>query len=392
MGKVLILGLYTLEVFVIWYFYIKSLDTSPKAAYDFPQIEISQTDYIDAINPDTGKLTIQGWTRAPNNILYNQSLSTVYWPILSRTKQWNYFYVVNDNYLVTMAHANIGVIKSAYVNILDIKDPDKVTETLVKDFFDSYVHIDPIQKGKDLYSTIVHPELNMTFRPSGGKDVGISINSKTEEHSIIGEFTTELFKTEGLTVLQDQSEDGYFHEFNTKVPLELSGELKLNGKTIMDCTKTTCLGLHDYGRTIGKYMNSWIWGTTVFRTPSKKSKKKTHKVGINISLAEKENVASGTAVFIDDKLLKLDSLVIKKITDDEWSIKNYQGKSVKYPENQVDLKFKVTGKHKIHYNFYIVEVDFNSNFGFFSGSIKTKEHDIKFDNKFGFIEEMFSRW
>jgi len=112
----------------------------------------------------------------------------------------------------------------------------------------------------------------------------------------------------------------------------------------MSCTKnSTCLGLHDNGRSIGKYINTWVWGTAAFRTKSKKNKKQ-HKLGINISLSQEPQTASGDALWIDDKLYKLDALVITKQSPTEWHIQTYKGKGAKYPNNKVDVTFR--GKFK----------------------------------------------
>ena len=104
----------------------------------------------------------------------------------------------------------------------------------------------------------------------------------------------------------------------------------------MKCTeKSTWSGLHDNVRSIGTYMNSWVWGTSAFRITDNKSKKE-HKIGINISLTQKPCVASGDALFIDGKIYKLDALIITKKSDNEWSIKSFKGNSIKYPMNEVD--------------------------------------------------------
>lgn len=134
-------------------------------------------------------------------------------------------------------------------------------------------------------------------------------------------------------------------------------------------------------------MNTWVWGTTVFRAKS------GHKVGINISMSEKNQDSSGDAMFIDGKLYKLDALVVTKKSQDLWTIESYQGEGVKFPNNQVKMTFEVKKRHKIYKNIFIIEIDFNSNYGFFSGSVKSEDgHYIEFDNRFGFVEEMFSRW
>ena len=380
---------------IIWgtHFYFQSIDNTPSPIYDLAQTELPSNVPLQVVDPVTGMLKVQGWTKTPNLLSYNPSLSKTYWPVLSRNKQWNYFYIVNEDYLITMAHANVGLFKTAYVNILDIKKDFKMSEISVIDFLNKHVFIDVEKNGDGIYSLIDHPKLQMKFiRPEGDENTNISIHSHTDQMEFEGALTT-IGQSEGITQVENGSEDGAYHNFNTKYIVDFIGEIKINGTTIMKCTEeSTCFGLHDNGRSIGTYMNSWVWGTVAFRVKDKITNRE-NKVGINISLTQKPCISSGDALFIDGKIYKLDALIIKKISNNEWSIKSYKGNSIKYPKNEVDIIFKIANRHKTYQNYILIEVDFNSNFGYFSGNLKTADgHKIDFENQFGFVEEMFSRW
>jgi len=353
---------------------------------------------MQVVNETTGQLKIHGWAKHPNKLTYDTSFFKGDWPILSRQKQWNYFYVVNDDYLVTMAHTNLGVIKASYINILQIGGDYNVTETVVEDYFGQHVYIDTTtecsKKTSDflsLTSRVNHPTLNMKFmKRDGEKDVKVDFTSNTDSHTISGKLTGSNF-SEGITQIDNFKGDEKFHSFNTKLLVDFLGDIQLNGNTIMSCTKSKrCYGLHDNGRSFGTYMNTWVWGTTTFEV---KAAKKSSKVGINISLSEKGQESSGDALWVDDKIYKLDSLVVKKVTDDEWKISVAKVPHPKYPKNKFTGTFKVANRHKINKNMIAIEIDFNSNFGYFSGEIETADgHKLAFKDKFGFVEEMFSRW
>ena len=317
-------------------FYFQSLDNTPIAIYELPQTEIPRDVAMQVVDPVTGMLKIQGWAKNPNKLSYNPNMSKTYWPILSRSKQWNYFYIVNEDFLITMAHANVGVFKTAYVNILDIKNNFKMDEINVLDYLHKYVYIDVEKNGDGIYSLVDHPNLQMKYiRPEGDQNIDITIHSDTDKLKFDAEITA-INQSEGITQVENGTEDGSYHNFNTKFIVDFVGEVKINGTTIMNCTeKSTWFGLHDNGRSIGTYMNSWVWGTSAFRITDSKSKKE-HKIGINISLTQKPCVASGDALFIDGKIYKLDALIITKKSDNEWSIKSFKGNSIKYPMNEVD--------------------------------------------------------
>ena len=317
-------------------FYFQSLDNTPIAIYELPQTEIPRDVAMQVVDPVTGMLKIQGWAKNPNKLSYNPNMSKTYWPILSRSKQWNYFYIVNEDFLITMAHANVGAFKTAYVNILDIKNNFKMDEINVLDFLHKYVYIDVEKNGDGIYSLVDHPNLQMKYiRPEGDQNIDITIHSDTDKLKFDAEITA-INQSEGISHVENGTEDGSYHSVKTKFIVDFVGEVKVNGTTIMKCTeKSTWSGLHDNVRSIGTYMNSWVWGTSAFRITDSKSKKE-HKIGINISLTQKPCVASGDALFIDGKIYKLDALIITKKSDNEWSIKSFKGNSIKYPMNEVD--------------------------------------------------------
>ena len=107
-----------------------------------------------------------------------------------------------------MAHANIGVIKTSYINVLNIKGNYTVTETVVEDYFGNYVFIDTAKNGAGIYSVVDHPQLQMKFvKPEGDEHIKIDVNSVTDTHSITGNLTSVKL-TEGITQVEDQTKDG----------------------------------------------------------------------------------------------------------------------------------------------------------------------------------------
>ena len=347
-------------------YYFKSLDNTFKPVAELKNTQLSSTEEMQVVDPVTGKLKVTGWALYPNKLSYQPSLSKTYWPILSRSKQWNYFYIRTKDYFVTMAHANVGVVKSSYINVLKIGGNFEVTETVIEDFFGNYVFIDVNKNGNGIYSVVEHPDLTMKFiKPEGDEKVKIDVKSHTDGHSITADLTGVKW-SEGITHIENQTPEGDYHSFNTKALVEFLGSVKVNGTTIIKCTeKEPCMGLHDNGRSIGKYINSWVWGSLVFKTPPTKKNKKGKKIGLNLSLSDEFQNSSGDIVWIDDKLYKLDSLRVTKKTRDEWEIVTNTYKGQKYAGNKVNLTYKVANKHTLSKNFILIDIDFNSNFGFF---------------------------
>lgn len=71
------------------------------------------------IDEKTGLVTMNGYLKFPNKLFYSHDLlmrSSKSVPILNRHKIFNYFNVANDNYLVTLAIIDIGLIRGAFIN------------------------------------------------------------------------------------------------------------------------------------------------------------------------------------------------------------------------------------------------------------------------------------
>jgi len=68
-------------------------------------------------------------------------------------KVFNYFNIVHENYLVTMAHLDVGLMRVAFVNVRDMKTGE-VQEIKIDDFLSDKVHIDYSKIGDEIYSSI----------------------------------------------------------------------------------------------------------------------------------------------------------------------------------------------------------------------------------------------
>ena len=349
--------------------------------------ELSSSEPLELLDPKSGLLRYEGWSKFPNKWLYNPEMNKAYTPLFNRQKHWNYFYFISDSYLVTMAHTDLGLVKAAYINIKDIKDLSKpMIQVKIEDFFGNYINIDTEKNGPGIQSTVAHENLNMTFsrRPEEFK-TNIKVSGHSESGPIEGSFTANSKGYEGISYISSVPNDPYKHSFKYKLQQKFIGNLKLNGKTIISCTeKKPCLGLHDNARGVYSYAGGWFWGSTSFKT-------RDHEIALNFEFSEDNPHSSWDSVFIDGKLYKLDPLVLHKVNKDHW--KWNKAPEANHHSTSIQLEFKRVHEHSIGANYLVYNIDLNSNFGYFSGIIKTEDgQTIKFDDVFGFIEDFNARW
>lgn len=343
---------------------------------------------LELLDPKTGHVAHQGWAKFPNKFLYNPSMSNAYVPVFNRKKFWNYFNVITDSYLVTMAHVDLGLVKASYINIKDIKDLTKpAIEIKVEDLLGKHVTIEGNKNGKGLFSTINHENLNMTFYKRPENDwTNIRVSGKSSSGLIKANFTVDSKDVEGMSWISAFPGNPTRHNFNTKIPLlKFAGDLSIEGKKLFSCSESApCLGLLDSGRGFFPYIGRWIWGTSAFRAGG-------HDIAINFGYTADDPNASADAVFIDGKLHKLDSLIMKEVTADHWTWERHP-QLHQHKDVSIDLEFRRSESHSIGDNFLFFFMNLKSNFGHFSGSIKVNGETINFDNVFGFIEDFHARW
>ena len=346
-------------------------------------VELRSDIPIEVLNPTTGLVNTEGWTRFPNKIMYNPSMSKSYVPFLKRQKLWNYFYIISEGHLITMAHTDIGLIKAAYVNVRDIKNyKNEIIQTRVEDLFSKYINIFPDINGFGLESSVNHDNLNMTFFARSGGDLkaDIKINANSNQGSLSGSFEADFSNVEGIVGAHSPPKDQYKYFLNIKVPLiRFVGELKLNSKTIVVWTKASpCLGLYDGRRGLSPYINSWIWASSCFKVNG-------NNVAFNIGYSRDNPDSKYDSIFVDGKLYKLDPMIFTQKSENSYAWIKSEGIKT-HPRNSIELSFKRAHSHKLSANYLITAVDFKSNFGTYSGRIQTEDgHDITFENVFGFF-------
>ena len=317
-------------------------------------------------------------------------MSKSYVPILKRQKLWNYFYIISEGHLITMAHTDIGLIKAAYVNVRDIKNyKNEIVEAKVEDLFGKYINIFSDINGFGLESSVNHNDLNMTFFARSGGDLkaDIMINATSSQGLLKGSFKADFSGVEGITGAHSSPKDQYKHFFGTKVPLiKFVGELKLNNKALVTWAKASpCLGLYDGGRSMSPYINSWIWASSCFKVNK-------NNVAFNIGYSRDDPDSKYDSIFVDGKLYKLDSMISTQKSENSYSWTKSEGHNA-HPRNSIELTFERSHSHKLSANYLITAVDFKSNFGNYSGRIRTEDgHDITFTNVFGFFEDFHARW
>ena len=371
--------------------YLQYLPYVPfKHDYERKMTHLNETEVIQTLDLDTGLVKTPGWMRFPNNVVYNHELISSFAKLFGRIKFFNYFYVRDENYLVTMAHCNFGLLSFAFVNIRDIRDYSKpIIEIKIDDHFHQYVSINVDEVGRYIKSAINHPSFNMTFNKKARDDhADIEISANLNSKVLSGRFKANMGGLEGITGIMQNQQDKTKHTLNTKIPLiRFEGSLSYNGESILNCEGSQpCLGLHDNSRAHASYVGRWIWPTTVFRDENNNS------VGINLGHTHDDSNSAFDSVFVNGKMYKLDAHIMREVNEGLYVWDKHPNLN-EHSEATLQLEFKREAIHKLGNNFIFANACLTSSYGKFSGRITTKDGmDIRFKDKFGFYEDMHALW
>lgn len=379
------LGVLNIIILVLLCLYIHNLPYLP-LKYNYTKLnpEVSRNEVFDVLDSQTGALTHKGWARYPNKMLYDPKMAQ---SCRVHRKFWNYYYVIHENYLVTMAHVDLGIAKASYINVRDIKNPSAPTiEVKVEDHFSRYVNIESERNGGGVFSTVNAPNLNMTFFGRANEHTAnINISGSHDKGTLVGNFELNTEGLEGITYLNSPENDPSKHFYGIKIPLiKFVGSLSFNNKPLFTCSKAKpCLGLTDIARNHLPYVYNWIWVSSCFEVG-------TQKVAINMGNKIDDPNSSYDSVYIDGKLYKLDYMVM---TEHNGVYKWTQAPGANQYGTKLELEFVKNTEHHLKKNLGVIFVDLNASYGHFKGKITTEDGKvISFNNVFGFIEDNHSRW
>jgi len=200
--------------------------------------ELSHTEPLELLDPKTGLLRYEGWSKYPNKWLYNPKMNQAYVPIFNRHKFWNYYSLISEDYLITMAHTDLGISKGSYINIKNLKNMSApIVQVKYEDFLGTNTHIDVEKNGEGVYSSVNYETLNMTFlRRPEDTFATIEVSAKSDIGDIQGNFTADAKGYEGIAYISSEPKDPKRHSYKYKLQQKYTGNLKLNGKNIISCT------------------------------------------------------------------------------------------------------------------------------------------------------------
>lgn len=206
-------------------------------------------------NPD-GTLAEPGWA---TDLLLQYERAKIRAAAI-RIKEWDYYCVLSDEYGAAFTVADNGYLGFVSVTILDFKEPEEQTKTIMTAFPLGSFHMPSTSKNGDV--VLDRRNLSLSFRREPERriiEVDLpSFGDRDLKGRIVLDQPPEM---ESMMIATPFSENPHAFYYNQKVNcMPAEGELRL-GSQRLAFNAADCFGVLDWGRGVWTYSNSWYWGS-----------------------------------------------------------------------------------------------------------------------------------
>lgn len=300
-----------------------------------------------------------------------------------RIKEWDYYYIGNNNYGLALTIADNSYMGLGSVSIIDFKTKKFTTKSVMSFMPNGKTKMPASSTEGDVRFN--SKKLNFAFEIKNGKRILKGTFDKYDK-GIDLVFQIELFDepSESMVIATPFDKRHHFY-YNQKINcMRAKGKVTLGGK-IYTFFPEDSFAVLDWGRGVWTYKNTWYWSSLSSVLDGK-------KIGFNLGYGFGNNdKATENMLFYDGKAYKIEAVTFHipktgKQYDylSPWKITSNDG--------TVNLTFTPILNRKDHINALIIKSLQDQVFGSFSGKlvINGKEYEIK--DMVGFAERVTNHW
>ena len=330
------------------------------------------TEAQDLLN-DNGEINDEGYATELLWRYDRKKIKASWW----RIKEWDYYYVLNDDYGITFTIADLGYIGFVAIAFLDFRHKT----------VDQFDHMSILPRGK----------MNL---PASSRSGRIEIKNKKFEISFDKVDNTREIKVnwpevglkaelklldandESMVIATSWEKNRKKFYYNQKINcMPSDGYVIFEDKRYEFNRESSFAGL-DWGRGNWTYRNRWYWG-------SASGMYKDKKLGWNIGYGFTDRrPASENMIFYDGKAHKIEDVFIEFNKDnymDSWKFVSSDGRFEMEFEPVVDRASKT--------NLLLLKSEQHQVFGYYSGKLILDDGtEIVVDRFLGFTEDVLNWW
>ena len=305
-----------------------------------------------------------------------------------RIKEWDYYYIGNQDYALCLTLADAGYVSSLSVSHLEFGDNPVQTNDSELGFF-------PLGKLKlPATSEIgnVHAEvgtLDMYFDNDGTVRhlYGSYDNYCNSKKALIFDITLTDFPEESMVIATPFDKDKHFY-YNQKINcMRADGYFEFNGRLYEFNRENGSLATLDWGRGVWTYDNTWYWGSgqTVLESGD--------VFGFNIGYGfGNTSAASENMQFYNGKAHKLEDITFN-IPMENGEYKYMQPWTFTSSDGRFEMTFKPVIDRQAPVDLKMICMIPHQVFGLMSGTAVLDDGtEIKIKDRLVFAERVHNKW
>ncbi len=303
----------------------------------------------------------------------------------AKIKEWDYYYVGNDNHAICLTVADMGYIGALSATFMDFETPSQITKSSVILFPMGKLHMptstlkgDVIVKNGDVEMCFV---FDGKVRHIFGKYPKFGKNGE----ELAFDFTLSDIPEECMFIATPFDKPKHFY-YNSKINcLTAQGSFSLGDKTY---DLNNALGTLDWGRGVWTYDNTWYWGSLQTILPDGK------KFGFNLGYGfGNTSAASENMLFYDGKAHKLEEVKFNIPGDGTDNVRYTEPWTFTSSDGRLELDFTPIIDRYEPVDLKVFCMIPHQVFGRFNGTCILDDGTvIHLDNVLGFAEKVHNKW
>lgn len=309
-----------------------------------------------------------GYSKKP--MIYTNNKEVNSW----RLKEWDFYQISNREFTLQVTYGHASYAGAIGATLFDYKG--------------AYYH---------LTLPLLFPFRSLSLAPSAGDSCDLKKESKNYKAEISvrpGKRTIKMYNKhknygdcyidialsypedeEGVLVVTPFKNPKHFYHNYKQSSMEVSGEIKIGGKTFTLGSES--FGLIDWGRGRLPYRHTWWWGNGSCRLGE-------GRFGFNIGVFGDTTHATENALFFNGKTHKLDDITYKK-----------EGENIIFTssDRRFEMEFIPTYDNYTELNLLIAHNRCHQLFGNWNGTVTLDDgKKLHINDMFAFVEFAENRW
>ena len=302
-----------------------------------------------------------------------------------RIKEWDYYCICSPEAVLALTIADNGYMGLDSITLLNIGEKWQYTNSPMRLFPMGKTGLPATSLQGDV--KVEGKGYSLSFRNDGKvRTLTAHMDSFAKGQPIDAHIVLTDVPEDSMVIATPFPGDDKAFYYNQKINcLKAEGQVAFDGKTYLFQPEDS-MGVLDWGRGVWTYSNTWYWSSLSGRIDGV-------PFGFNLGYGFGDtSAASENMLFLDGKAYKLDRVTfdIPKTADGKddfyatWKITDNKG--------ELDLTFTPVLDRASCTSVVVIESDQHQVFGYFDGTARFGNQELKLEKMFGFAEKVKNRW